>query len=337
MITRAQKARLGVFIVGSTALLVGAIALIAGLRLARDYDRYIVRYSDSVSGLEVGAAVKYHGLRVGKVDDMRIDDDDPRLVVVHLALNPGTPVTLSTRAEMGTVGITGLKYIELTEGRRGETRRAPGSEIPAGTSFIDRITGRAEEVARRADELLRLLTDMLDEPTRLRLQTLVASADDLALELRDTVRENRETFRTALQHARDLLDSARFLVDTLGDGLDETMADIKSAVADLKGVLDRDQLALLVRHVDQAVVAIHGKVQGADVKGTLTSVRDLATRAVGVLDNIDLTVVKGREGLFASLDYLLEGLENFAEFARMVRENPAILLRGPQEEERQLP
>ena len=115
MSTRAQKVRLGIFLVSAALIFGGSIVVLAGLKLWNPKDRYFVRYEESISGLELGSTVKMKGVRVGQVEDIDIGDD-VESVVVTLSLNPGTPIPEDTRAVMTSIGITGLKFIELTGG-----------------------------------------------------------------------------------------------------------------------------------------------------------------------------------------------------------------------------
>ena len=75
-LTKAQKVRLGVFIASGTTLFLGSLLTLAGLKAWEKRDYYSVRFKDSVSGLEKSAQVRYQGLRVGRVESMRIADDE---------------------------------------------------------------------------------------------------------------------------------------------------------------------------------------------------------------------------------------------------------------------
>jgi len=147
MITAAQKVRLGVFVTLTTLIFVGTLAVLTGLRLSEQRDTYFIRYRMSLSGLEPSAQVKLNGVRVGRVDGIRIDRDDPNVVIVDVSLDRGTPVKKDAKAVVTLAGITGLKYIELTGGSREAAFIEPGGEIPAGESVLDRLTGRAEDIA----------------------------------------------------------------------------------------------------------------------------------------------------------------------------------------------
>ena len=63
----------------------------------RDYNRYEIYFDGSVSGLDKGAAVRYLGVGVGRVSDMRIDPRDSSRVEVIVDID-------STHADLGQHG-----------------------------------------------------------------------------------------------------------------------------------------------------------------------------------------------------------------------------------------
>src|SRR5215831_15947687 len=81
----------GLFIVG---FLVAAAFFFVWLANTgkRDDVVYRIRFSESVSGLALGDAVKFHGVDVGTVKSMRLDPADARLVEVDVRLRKEAPV-----------------------------------------------------------------------------------------------------------------------------------------------------------------------------------------------------------------------------------------------------
>ena len=93
-VTRAQKVRLGIFLVVSALLLIGGLVILAGARLGEKRDLYFVRYAEgevSLNGLDVGSPVKYSGIRVGRVDRISIDPSDVSVIVVTISAKPIWP------------------------------------------------------------------------------------------------------------------------------------------------------------------------------------------------------------------------------------------------------
>ena len=344
MVTRAQKVRLGIFVLVSTALLVGTLAVLAGFKMSQQRDLYTVRFTVSVSGLEVGAQVKYNGVRVGQVEAVRINRDDVSEVVVTLSLEHETPIKTDTRAVLNMSGITGLKFIELTLGSRESDFLKPGDEILAGESFLDRLSGQAEEIAQKAELVLNNINKMLDEENRQQVtmilgnvELLTGAAADLAESVTQLIDENRENVRAISSSLAETAAGLDGIVEELHSEAVATLQAVRGTVASLGETVDKRQVASVLTSVERLMTSARRKVEGTDLEGAVAKISALADRTARLMTNIDLTVVKSREDLFASLSYLLEGLENFSEFARMLRENPSLLLRGQSEEERSLP
>ena len=336
-VTSGQKVRLGAFVLVSLTLLVGSVAILAGLKIAEVRDEYTVRFEGSVAGLEVGAEVKYNGVRVGRVDSIRIDAQDVGQVVVRLSLDEGTPIKVDTHAVLNLTGITGLRFIELTRGSNASAFLKPGDQIPAGESLLDRLTGQAEAIAQKAEMALNRVNKVLSEDNRRKISGILAGTDELIANVVEVVEENRESVRVILSAAAEASAGASLAIQQLSEDATATMASIRKSVEKLGDAVDGAQVARIMTGIERLIGTARRKLVSADVGKLVDSATALSDRAGRLVTNIDLTVVKSREDLFASLSYLLEGLENFSEFARMIRENPALLLTGQKEEARELP
>src|SRR5262249_13200599 len=159
----------------------------------------IVRYQEaavSLSGLEVGAPVKYSGIRVGRVDAVRIDPMDVSVIVVEISLDHGTPVAEDEKADLGTQGITGLKYAELTRGSAKPRVREPGEEIPAGQSAFDTLTSQAGDVARKLEIVLDRLANLAGEDMKTRVAGVLDRSNKLLETINSVLEENRASLKT---------------------------------------------------------------------------------------------------------------------------------------------
>ena len=61
---------------------------------------------ESVAGLNLNAPVKYNGVEVGKVSDIRLDPVNPEKVRLTFAIEHGTPIKADTVAVLKTQGLT---------------------------------------------------------------------------------------------------------------------------------------------------------------------------------------------------------------------------------------
>jgi ABC-type transporter Mla subunit MlaD len=116
-ISKSQQARLGVFMAAGAVICCVMIAIPITSRLNNRQKAYIAYFSgESLSGLEEGAQVKFHGVPIGKVNRISYDPKDLTRVKAELTVKEDFPMKTDMYAETGAMGITGLKYVEILGG-----------------------------------------------------------------------------------------------------------------------------------------------------------------------------------------------------------------------------
>jgi phospholipid/cholesterol/gamma-HCH transport system substrate-binding protein len=131
----------------------------------REYHRYEIYFTGSVSGLDKGSAVRYLGVGVGRVVELRIDPRDSGRVEVIVDIDGATPVSEHTVAQLQLQGVTGLLYIDLMDDRTGKHAapaiagfkfpviRSSPSQFDVFLSSLPELVSDAGEVVRRANLL----------------------------------------------------------------------------------------------------------------------------------------------------------------------------------------
>ncbi|MDD3180819.1 MAG: MlaD family protein [Opitutaceae bacterium] len=135
MITKFSPAAVGMFVVGALLLAMVAFLSFGGSNFFAKPSRFLVYFDESVSGLELGAAVKMRGVRLGRVANVSVRYDQERKssrVVVTCEIDrivltdvEGRAIDLASpnelqnlidrgmRARLNILGITGMLYIDL--------------------------------------------------------------------------------------------------------------------------------------------------------------------------------------------------------------------------------
>ena len=127
---------------------------------------YIEFENSSIAGLQVGGGVNYQGIKVGRIDEVKINPKDVTKIIVKISIEAGTPIKKDTEAVLIFVGITGVKAIELRGGTNQALTLKPGSYIKRGATAMDGISDKAFSIADKIDEIASNLSKLTDEENR---------------------------------------------------------------------------------------------------------------------------------------------------------------------------
>jgi phospholipid/cholesterol/gamma-HCH transport system substrate-binding protein len=127
--------------------------------------KYLIYFDESVSGLNVNAPVKYRGISVGKIIDLRINPKNSEQVQATVDILKITPIKETTVAKLTAQGITGLTYINLSLG----ANNSPPLKIKKGEEYpvIKSVPSLFKDVEKSLGTLSTQFTDTLDKTNEL--------------------------------------------------------------------------------------------------------------------------------------------------------------------------
>jgi len=241
---------IGVFVVVlSTALIAGVLWLSSGKYYRRNFDIYQTHMSESVSGLNLDAPVRYRGVDVGRVRKIALAPENVEEVEVTLEIDRGTPIKEDTVATLETQGLTGIAFVELTGGRRDSPplKARPGQAYPvikSGPSLMTRLETAAPLLLDRLNRLSESLNALLDEDNRLAIKKTLADLQVLSrtLAARSPAIDSglANASRTAENAARfsDQLPQMAQRFERSADAFDRMSNQLASAGVSASGTLD---------------------------------------------------------------------------------------------------
>ncbi|HXQ64330.1 MAG TPA: MlaD family protein [Steroidobacteraceae bacterium] len=221
----------------------------------REYQRYEVYFSGSVSGLNEGSTVRYLGVNVGRVARIRLDPRAADRVVALIDVDKATPVTHDTLARLAMQGVTGLLFIDLSQSAQNAvvSPEVPSQQYPVIRSVpsdFDLFVSGLPELVADATRVTRRLNEVLGDDTQSGLRAAVANVraatEPLPQAIRDAARLVVE-LRAAVAEANAVATSANRLVQQAGPELQTATARLREAsehLASLSGRID----ALIARH-----------------------------------------------------------------------------------------
>ncbi|OGS37651.1 MAG: hypothetical protein A2293_17205 [Elusimicrobia bacterium RIFOXYB2_FULL_49_7] len=302
-ITASQKARLGVFMVGGAVCLLLFIAIPIGFKLIDHQKVFWASFEgESLSGLEEGATVKFHGVPVGKVDRISYDPANLLKVKVKLKIQEDFPVKTDMFAQTGAMGITGLKYVELLGGTNEALPLKPGSDIPTKKSMMATITGKAEVIMGKIELLLNHLNAITEPDSLMGIKKIV---DNTAM-ISDDAREFLAVLRPNVEKIAGSFQDVALRIDSIS-------RDVKAITAETNQSIAGGKMGRILLSVDSAA----------------RSMQQLSV-------DLSLIVKQSREDIMVSMENLRETLENANELTKVLAENPSLLLKGEQQKEREV-
>src|SRR5215469_1337036 len=93
----------------STVLLIAMIVFVFWLTnfaLSAKFDTYDIVFHGPIQGLSKGGDVQFNGIKVGEVSDIRLDRQDPNLVIAMARVSADTPIRQDSTATLEPQGIT---------------------------------------------------------------------------------------------------------------------------------------------------------------------------------------------------------------------------------------
>ena len=166
------------------------IASLLAIWLGRDKIQrvpYEIVTQSAVSGLNLQAAVRYKGLKVGSVTDIDFDTTVNGQIVMRLEVIPTTPITASTYATLAYQGVTGIAFVQLDDDQSSAQPLLATQQggttlprIPLHASTLQTIEQRGLAILSQTEELTKRMNSLLDPANAQSLVHTVSSINDVA-------------------------------------------------------------------------------------------------------------------------------------------------------------
>jgi phospholipid/cholesterol/gamma-HCH transport system substrate-binding protein len=310
MVSKAQKLRLAVFFIIGFSVLLFIFVILLGSRVTERRDFYRVIYEDtSVTGLQIGGAVLYRGIRIGRIEDIQIDREQINNIIVSLSVKHGTPVKADQEATLVLVGITGLKQIELTGGTNTSPFLEPGDIIPAGKSLFESISDKAEVLAVKVESIMDNIIAITNPENQEKLNNILANVDIIIDRSQEPLTDTMKNFKDITHELRQTILAVNEIVDKI----------------------DPDKVGNIVNNAETA----SNKIASVDMQRldtTITTLNETLTKTLSTVNRLDALVQRNSPDLNAIIQELKETSENLNEFTRLIADDPSLLIRSSRRE-----
>ena len=215
-----------------------------------------------VTGLSVQSQVRYQGVPVGNVESLRFVPEQPGKVLILISIDPSTPVTRATWAEIVIAGVTGISNVELRDDGTSMTRLESSAtdihQIPIRPNFLDRLIAQATTMAPAVEGLLVHIQKIATDEN---IEALSATLRNVA-SLSDQLNRSVVLLEPGLAKVPALIDG----LTVTGQRVDEAMVDIRKLSLSAQKTLDglnapggaMMQMTQSLKEIRQAVAQLQG-------------------------------------------------------------------------------
>ncbi len=288
-----MESRVNYALVGFFVLIFGiagvfiVIWLIGTGNVNKNYKRYIILTTSNVSGLHIDSPVRYKGLDVGRVYDIKIDKKNPEYIKIYIEVEKNLPINENTVARITSNGLTGISYVDLSYTKHPKEplikfEKEPYPVIPTVPTTLQRISEALpkaltslKEAADRVSSLfdnatvnsvklsVKHINKLTEELTATegklnklinKIDRLVANSNNLVLSLQKDAITTNKTIRTA----RKTINSAYFTlsrIDLLIDKLNELVQYTKDTTLQ-KSNLSLEELKRTLIQLKQFIIEL---------------------------------------------------------------------------------
>jgi phospholipid/cholesterol/gamma-HCH transport system substrate-binding protein len=310
MESRREQALVGLFVIVAAAVLVATVFGITGAfgRTAKTFHAYF----PFAGGLEAGSQVRYAGgPKVGRVEKVRIDPQNPASIELTLSVQSDLPVKTDSHVRIMSMSPLGDNHLEIVPGTPQAALAKDGATLTADRYLdLNAITERINDLAPEAQQLLHTFNERATE-----LKVTIERVNDLLnAQNRANLAGTLAQTHQMLAEDRPIVKSALGHVNTASEKIAPLLDDLKKTSAEANKTLE---------HVDGMI----GENR-EDVHKAVLELRKSLNNVTSLTGRLDNTLDVNSENIDELLENLRHVSQNLKEFTDTIKTKPYTLIRS---------
>jgi len=275
----------GAFVVFISIGLAGFVFWLEKYGSQDDFRYYRTYMKESVSGLSQDASVKYRGVDVGIVKNIRINPVNSEEVELLLRVKKETPIKQDMVVILKFYGLTGLAFIEIEGGSKTSPLLEPqNGEIPiikSVPSIYTKLNESLPDIAENLSKALGKIDILLNEENLTNIRESIDNIRNISLHIKNY----KDYIDTLLINGAVMEDKVIASFDKVADAADE----VKHVASEIEKSLHRgdynlreissptfehtnellDELKTLVVEIEEMIISIKSNPRDLFLKQTI--------------------------------------------------------------------
>jgi phospholipid/cholesterol/gamma-HCH transport system substrate-binding protein len=223
------KFSVGLFVILGMTTVIVFVLWLGMSQYLKEGRHYVAFFDESVQGLKKDSAIKYRGVEIGRVESIRVAQDGK---LIRILFNLDEPLIDHDKmiAQIKSIGITGIMFVELERMKQGENLLSP--KLLFETKY--------PVIATRASDMKQLLTGVYD--------------------ILDTIKQI--DFKGIADRIIETLDNAN---KTFEDAeVKKVSESIQKTLLQTQAILENKKWGQIAQNIQQASHNLNGLIENAD-------------------------------------------------------------------------
>jgi len=276
---RTSEIKAGCFVGISIVLLIAILFVVSGLDLFKSTKIYRAQFKYT-SGIEVGSLVRYGGMEVGTIKEVKIAEDNNSYIEFYIEIAEEVPVKEDSKVFITSIGIMGEYYIEISTGSADSKLVPPRSLLNSKdvtplmmlTDTVDKLTGQLSETIAGINKLLGNENQ--------------EQIHDILVNLNGLLENNQHSINSMMENMNSLLVNVNKMGQTFDKLLEENQGSIAGSIRQLETTLEQSQQT--VKQFQQTIESVNHML--ASQHGNYDAIMENLNRTSRNLDEFTRTI-----------------------------------------------
>jgi phospholipid/cholesterol/gamma-HCH transport system substrate-binding protein len=318
------KLFVGIFVIIGFAVALISVVWLGMSGQLQDGDFYAAYFDESIQGLNKDSPVKYRGVPVGRVESVGVAPDATLVeVILKIDAESGFKAPPDTVAQLKSVGITGIMFVELDRKERDEPDVSPQINFPAKYPVVATKPSEIKKIISGIDKILSEIKTLDFKGISTRWKHTL---DNINLAVEDArIRELSSDIRTTLKKVEKMAAS----VENAGSSFRPFMENANTTVSNLNNTITR---------IDGVVAENRNAVSTAiaNFDASMSNANLLMENGSEFIKDSNIRVAVLQRHLSSSLKNIESASESLNRLIELIADYPPMLIFGDPPPEREV-